>query len=244
MHASIRTPARLRVVCTRTAAASTLTLALVALFAFVPEIDLEVGRALGDGSRGFLLAHDVRLYVLNRTVTWIGRIGVAVLLLGTLLAWLVAAPRLPALRWLRERRRALLYLVAVAAIGPGLIVNALLKDHGGRARPVQVAEFGGSKRFTPPFEVADQCARNCAFVSGHAAAAAFPLTGFFLARSRRARRAWLAAGVASGVTIGFARMLTGSHFLSDVIFSMLIVYWVAALCAAWLLPERAADAPR
>jgi membrane-associated PAP2 superfamily phosphatase len=220
-----------------------LSVALAALLYFVPEIDLAASRALADGSHGFPLAHDERLYLLNRIVNWIARVGTIALLLAAFFSWTAAAPRARALRWLRDRRRELLYLVAVAALGPGLTVNVLLKEHGGRARPVQIEQFGGSKRFTRAFEITDQCQHNCAFPSGHVAAAAFPVVGYFLARGRRARRAWLAGGLAGGVTIGLARMLTGSHYLSDVVFSILIVFAVAALCAVTILRSRAQPAP-
>lgn len=218
-----------------------LSVALAALLYFVPGIDLAVSGALADGARGFPLAHDERLYLLNRIVYWLARAGTVALLLAALVAWTSVAPR--ALRWLRERRREVLYLVAVAALGPGVIVNGLLKEFGGRARPVQIEQFGGSKRFTRPFEFTDQCRHNCAFPSGHVAAAAFPVVGYFLARGRRARRAWLAGGLAAGATIGLARMVTGSHYLSDVVFSILIVFAVAALCAVAILRPRVHPAP-
>ncbi|MCX8004693.1 MAG: phosphatase PAP2 family protein [Burkholderiaceae bacterium] len=211
---------------------------ITGVFLLAPEVDLAVSGLFADGANGFPLAHDAGLYALNRAVTWLSRIALAAVLLGALVAWLAppsASQR--GLAWLRAQRRALLYLLAVAALGPGLMVNALFKDQGGRARPVNVSEFGGSKRFTRPFVFADQCARNCAFPSGHVAAATMPVTGYFLARSRRARRGWLLAGVAGGGAVGVARMLTGSHFLSDVLFAMVFVFLAAALCAAWLQPR-------
>lgn len=108
----------------------------------------------------------------------------------------------------------------------------------GGARPSTVVEFGGTKRFTRVFEPSDQCTHNCAFASGHAAAATMPVAGYFIARSRRSRRAWLATGIASGITIGLTRMLTGGHFLSDIVFAVVSTYIVAALCAAWVLRPR------
>ncbi len=55
------------------------------------------------------------------------------------------------------------------AIGPGLVVNTLLKDHWGRARPHQILEFGGTAHFSPAVLISDQCARNCPSHPGHAA---------------------------------------------------------------------------
>src|SRR5580693_1797334 len=38
--------------------------------------------------------------------------------------------------------RAALFLVLTLIFGPGLITNSLLKEHWGRARPIDVVEFG------------------------------------------------------------------------------------------------------
>ena len=45
--------------------------------------------------------------------------------------------------------RAALFLVLTLALGPGIVANTLLKDHWGRARPIDVVEFAGTDRFTP-----------------------------------------------------------------------------------------------
>ena len=73
----------------------------------------------------------------------------------------------------RLDRKALVFLVAATALGPGLIANTVLKDHWGRARPYQTDSFGGTRQFTPAPLPAAQCERNCAFVSGHAALGVF-----------------------------------------------------------------------
>ena len=71
----------------------------------------------------------------------------------------------------RLDRKALVFIVAATALGPGLIANTVLKDNWGRARPYQTDSFGGTRQFTPAPLPAAQCERNCAFVSGHAALA-------------------------------------------------------------------------
>lgn len=125
-----------------------------------------------------------------------------------------------------------IFLIAALAIGPGIVVNSALKDHWGRARPSQIVRFGGSKQFTPPLEPTDQCDRNCSFPAGH------PATGFYfvafalLIPAARPRRIVFAASLAAGAIIGLVRMAQGGHFLSDVVFSGLIVVGIA-----WLLHE-------
>ena len=41
--------------------------------------------------------------------------------------------------------------------------------------------------------------------------------------------------IALGLLVGTGRIIQGSHFLSDVVFSFWVVYGVSAVCARWLL---------
>lgn len=137
----------------------------------------------------------------------------------------------------RQLRQQVLFLLAVLIVGPGLTVS-VLKDHWGRARPSQIVEFGGDKRFTPAWVITDQCETNCSFVSGHASGA-FSLMALAWVFPRQ-RRTWLLAGTLWGAHIGLVRMAQGGHFLSDVIFAGFIVYFSADLLARWLLYRPAA----
>ncbi len=126
--------------------------------------------------------------------------------------------------------RAAIYLALALALGPGLLVNGILKDHWGRARPSQIIEFGGDKQFTPALVPAHECERNCSFSSGHAALG-FSLVAFaFLLPDRRRRRVAVAAAVAAGTVFGLGRIAQGGHFLSDVVISGLLV-----TATSWLL---------
>ena len=60
----------------------------------------------------------------------------------------------------RASNRFLLFVLAALAVGPGLVVNVGFKDHWGRARPRDVTEFFGDKRFTPALQPTDQCDRR------------------------------------------------------------------------------------
>ncbi|HEX7007941.1 MAG TPA: phosphatase PAP2 family protein [Alphaproteobacteria bacterium] len=131
---------------------------------------------------------------------------------------------------------AILYLILVFALGPGVLVNATLKDGWGRARPSQIVEFGGDREFTPAFVMSDQCERNCSFVAGHPSML-FGFFGFALLLAPGRRRAMAVAGVAVlGAMAGLGRMMQGGHFLSDVIFAGIFVYSVA-----WLLEKLLLD---
>jgi lipid A 4'-phosphatase len=120
-----------------------------------------------------------------------------------------------------------LYVVLCLGVGPGLVTNTLLKDQWGRARPVQIVEFGGSKTFTPALQPADQCARNCSFVSGEAASmfAIFYAAALILPQ-------WslpmMIAGTVVGLASGLVRVTQGGHFLSDVVFAGVLMALTAA----------------
>src|SRR5262249_59663963 len=66
--------------------------------------------------------------------------------------------------------RLLLTLLTFLA-GPGLIENSTLKQYWGRARPIEIRQFGGDAQFSRAGVPATQCRRNCSFPSGDAAAA-------------------------------------------------------------------------
>jgi lipid A 4'-phosphatase len=203
-------------------------------FALLPQLDLVVSGWFAQGTHGFPLQHDPWLGLINRNVLKLSRAASA-LLLGL---WLLSL-LLPAGSWLGARRRALAFVFVALALGPGLLVNSLIKEISGRARPVQVEQFGGLHRFSPAFTLADECDRNCSFVSGHVAAATMPVAGWFLAATRRRRRLWLATGLGLGLASGLARLAVGAHFLSDVVLAMLLTWLACALVAAVMFGRQA-----
>lgn len=142
--------------------------------------------------------------------------------------------------------RFLLFTLAALAIGPGLVVNAGFKDHWGRARPRDVTEFSGQKRFTPALQPTDQCGRNCSFVAGHPSVVFWLAALGFAASTRKRRNRIFVAAAALGLVAGFGRIVQGGHFLSDVIFSGLTVFtvvWVLAKYVFKLDDSGKAEAP-
>src|SRR5882672_9550374 len=134
-----------------------------AVFLLVPGVDLTTGALLYKPQQAFFLAGWWPVRLLEESIPWITRLIFVLAAIGA--GWLLLTGR-PL--W-RLDRKALVFIVAATALGPGLIVNTVLKDHWGRARPSQVAEFGGARQYTAAPLPAAQCERNCAFVSGHAA---------------------------------------------------------------------------
>ena len=144
-------------------------------------------------------------------------------------------------RWTKQRHwqvdgKKVVYLFLVLVLGAGLIVNLALKNNFGRARPRDVAEFGGTKIFTPAFIVSQQCHENCSFSSGEGAAGFFTLA---LAHALSRRRRIFAAALAIGVVVSFGRVAAGAHFFSDVVVSFFVMLIVADVLHYYIvLPER------
>ncbi|MCB2109055.1 MAG: phosphatase PAP2 family protein, partial [Rhodobacteraceae bacterium] len=109
----------------------------------------------------------------------------------------------------------MIYLMSTLLIGPGILVESMLKPNWGRARPKDIILFGGDSAFTPPLWIADECTRNCSFVSGHAAVA-FWVTAYGFIAPEKWRGPVIAGGIVLGVVMGIARMMQGAHFLSDI----------------------------
>lgn len=138
--------------------------------------------------------------------------------------------------------RKVAYLFLVLIVGAGLIVNLVLKDNFGRARPRDVVTFGGTKLYTPPFVVSSECGKNCSFSSGEAAGGFFALA---LARALSRRRKFLIAGFGFGALAAFCRIASGAHFFSDTVVSFFVMLTVADVFYFYLLStEREPLAPR
>lgn len=147
--------------------------------------------------------------------------SVAVMSAAAALA-LAAGLRSPA--WRRWRRHAAFALLAFA-IGPGVVVNIGFKNFWGRPRPVHVRELGGAWSYQDAVE-RGRAGRGKSFPCGHSSAG-YTLTAFWLMWKRRHPRRALAAlaiALAYGTALGVGRMMTGSHFASDVIASGLLVH--------------------
>ena len=132
------------------------------------------------------------------------------------------------------------YLILAMIIGPILVVNGILKETSGRARPRHVAEFGGTKQFTPAFVFTDQCDKNCSFVCGHASAGFYFVSLALLFKGRKKRIIFWSA-IAAGGLIGLIRIMMGGHFLSDVIFSFAFVYLSSLLLYYYMFNNANAD---
>ena len=203
--------------------------ASLALFWLMPGIDLWVSGLFYDPQHGFWLAAWPPVQAVTASIRWVTWAILLVAAGGAVWLRLTGRPL-----W-RFDRNALIFIVAALTIGPGILVNTVLKDHWGRARPYQVEQFAGTHQFTPAPLPADQCTRNCSFVSGHAAVG-FSLVAFaFLLPVGRRRDQAIAAAIAFGGLIGLGRIAAGHHFLSDIVDAGLLVIGVTWLLHQWLV---------
>ena len=196
------------------------TFVVSAFFIVFPEADQAAATYFHTGGNGFLL----RDGAVHRFVDeWIRPHlkDLVILMLALACVSLASGGRI-----LGRPPRVITFVVLSYAIGPGLLVNGLLKTFIGRARPKQIMELGGDKLFSAAFAPADQCASNCSFVSGDVAYAAATLTFALLLSGTRRRVAVLLSLILTAVT-GYYRMAVGAHFLSDVVLAGLFCILIA-----------------
>ena len=155
--------------------------------------------------------------------------AVAVLLVK--LFWPKRATMMPA--------RAALFLVVSLLLGPGLLVNTVLKDHWARPRPGMVTDFGGDMTFRPWWDPRGSCTDNCSFVSGETSSAIW-LAAPALLVPLPWRYAAFAGVAVYAAGIAAMRLLLGGHFLSDVLFAAiftgLVIWTVHGRTLRWRMP--------
>ena len=138
----------------------------------------------------------------------------------------------------RFRRRAL-YILLVIALGPGVVVNLVFKDHWGRPRPVHTQAFGGEYAYVPPLKLGHTPDKS--FVCGHCSAGYAFFALYFLSQNHKALYFMLTLVLAW--TMGFTRMTSGSHFVSDILWSGYLVFLVAfALYYGWFIRMKPSHA--
>lgn len=217
-------------------------LALLAVMASVvflalPRIDLWGAGLFADASGRFAHARHPFLLFVNDLVE---RLAVVVIV--------AAVAGLGVGLWRRRPAaglapRAYAFVLLSVAIGPGLVANGVFKELWGRARPRQVAEFGGDRVFTAAPLPADQCATNCSFVSGDASMA-FSLLALALLAPARWRPTAVVLSLLVGVGVGAVRVIQGAHFPSDVVFAGIVVASVVVALKMVVLDGRFGVADR
>ncbi|MGV3634193.1 MAG: phosphatase PAP2 family protein [Pseudorhodoplanes sp.] len=205
-------------------------LAIGILFAVDPSLDLEVARFVqAQKSAGSLrwaepaiaAIRDFNLYLI-----------VALVSLSAVCIVLQVRRRGAALPPVRA---CVLVLLAIA-IGPGLIVNAVLKENWSRPRPGVVLASADDSSFRAWWDPTGNCKRNCSFASGEASAA-FVTIAVAVVAPLAMRYTAITLALLYGIMISAIRVAAGGHFVSDVIFagviSALIVWALHGLIYRW-----------
>lgn len=222
----------------------TLSGLIVVLLAYNPTIDINCSYTFYDHDLGFIYRNNFFVQFLFHLIPWLTISSSCILLIFYFVA-----------RYLQNilLQKSIIYIIFTALIGPGFVVNYILKEYMGRARPVQVKEFGGNRSFTNALHIANQCEHNCSFSSGHAAMG-YSYTSIAYAMSLYAQRksnsnklkilnklsfnmyinCTYIFGIILGSIVGVSRILMGGHFLSDVVASCFIILTINhALYLLW-----------
>ncbi|MBV8747019.1 MAG: phosphatase PAP2 family protein [Xanthobacteraceae bacterium] len=199
------------------------------LFAVAPQLDLRLSHLFfDDATHRFPVAADPLAMWVRGTSMWVFT-GFAVCVAAAVVARLAFPRRFPI------PGRVIAFLALTLALGPGLLVNGLLKEHWSRPRPGEVVEFGGTSPFMPWWDPRGACEQNCSFVSGETSQATWAVAPAVLLPGGLRVVALGTVGIFTAV-IGGLRLAFGGHFASDVLFAALLT--LAVIWAVYGLAFR------
>ena len=150
-----------------------------------------------------------------------GNIPALLLAVGGLVIFTLSFQKTKWIKW----RKVGIFLILAMLLGPGLIINVILKDNWGRPRPRNITEYGGKYAFEKVLSI-DPASPGYSFPCGHASMGYFLFIPWFVLRKKRKALAYLSlmTGIGYGLLIGLVRIAQGGHFASDVIIAGLLTY--------------------
>ncbi len=140
----------------------------------------------------------------------------------------------------REYARSCLVVILTVALGPGLLVNGILKPYWGRPRPADITAMGGKQEYHNVWTPAGaqggksfpcgHCSMGFSLASG---VAFYPFHPVLSACA-------LVGGIAYGALLGATRMVQGGHFPTDVLWAgvLIFVLIVALYYFVFRIPEQ------
>jgi lipid A 4'-phosphatase len=194
------------------------------IFYFYPQADARFSQLFWLGDHFIFTKQGIgRIFTvyLHSGMRWIFFTGIIIYLL------IVLYNKVTSGRDMRPALRKLAYVVLATALSAGLVTNFILKDHWGRARPLQIEQFGGDKQLTPAWEISNQCRKNCSFVGGDVSFA-FCLLAPALLVTRRRKLAVIAVCL-FGTIVALGRIAAGAHFLSDCVIGALLTMLIVLI---------------
>lgn len=121
----------------------------------------------------------------------------------------------------KARANRLLAGLIALIVGPGLLVNTVLKEISHRPRPRNTDVFGGPLSFVPAGDFSGACQSNCSFVSGEAAGAGWLFCYAIFLVPARFRLLFVPPLIALSLASPIMRLAYGGHYLSDIILGWL-----------------------
>lgn len=205
------------------------------VFTALPGVDILVSGLFF--SDRFRLSDLTAVSVLRRGLLWVAALPFT----AALLAFSACLIRKPLFGFNAAQVQ---FTLLLHLVGPGLLVNGFLKQTSGRARPEYVTDFGGTADFTPALLFADQCSGNCSFVSAETSALTASVISAFVLTSGMAHETHATyirslSLIALGI-VAVLRMALGRHFLSDVVFAVLLTLGCAIALAHLFIRQRRA----
>lgn len=203
------------------------------VFGLFPQLDIAISRpfyGIQDGNNMFA----TRLWPNLMVVHLVALRSVFVLVVPAVAA-VVAKLILPRRKMLISGRTAL-FLISTMLLGPGLLVNVVLKEHWGRPRPIDIVQYGGDQHFVAWWDPRGDCPANCSFVSGDVSTAAWTLAPAALAPPQWRLLAY-GASLAFTAAMAAVRISAGGHFFTDTVFAgvftFLLIWLVYGLIYRW-----------
>ena len=204
------------------------------VFGFFPGLELRVAQYFHDvidaGGNVFAWRVYPPLMVARDAGLWVGTAIITPVLIALAVKFILP------LRRLLIPGRAIIFLIATLALGPGLVINVILKDHWGRSRPIDITQMGGTEHYVRWWDPTGDCPNNCSFVSGDVSGAFWTLAPAALTPLPYRPIAY-AVALALGSTMAVFRVMAGAHFVSDVVFAgvftFLIIWLAYAVIYRW-----------
>jgi lipid A 4'-phosphatase len=206
----------------RTGLVIALAVAAVAglVFALYPELDIAISRWFYDPAKqDFPLRFERQFTFLRHASMWV--ITALAAPFGVALTLKLLRP----VTRLLIPGRAVLFVLATLALGPGLFVNVTMKDHWPRSRPIDIPQFNGDERFVPWWDPRGVCPKNCSFPAGESSGAFWTLAPAALAPPQWRALAYTGA-ITFGAAVGALRVSFGGHFVSDVVFAGIFIFLI------------------
>ncbi|SIQ36575.1 Membrane-associated enzyme, PAP2 (acid phosphatase) superfamily [Rhizobium sp. RU20A] len=198
------------------------TTCLSLLFIALPSLDRTVTSLFFVAGLGFPARSVHMLQQLRAVGQYVPMAFAIAMVLGTIMK--IAYPSRPSL----FPPRFMVFFASLYLLGPGLIINCILKPFWDRPRPIDTIDFGGRFTFVDAWSMGETIFSNRSFASGEAAAVVclLPLALFVHPAWRRSVTTLL---VTFAIAVSANRIVFGAHFLSDVLIASALMATLTAI---------------